>query len=274
MQYIDEPNETCARVSGFIVVFVPYGLPPSDLFIYFFFFLVRFHLLWQRGQSEYECSRGGCAMYEIQQPKNVVRHATATVHFLFAMSAWEKISFFVRSTSICLSSLLMYCTFTIINNLLSSLQNKFPFFFSFCEFMLMDLHTDMRHVRPAMLQILHYSSSSILHYYHDLTVALLIFAFHNFHFFTTFDSWLSCERPYRFLTILAVRLNAWTRHAAAIMEKAKNQHQKTSDDVQNAFSALMDWWLSRNWKPKWGDQTPSRIKVYATALRTTTKYFY
>lgn len=95
----------------------------------FFFFLVRFHLLWQRGQSEYECSRGGCAMYEIQQPKNVVRHATATVHFLFAMSAWEKISFFVRSTSICLSSLLMYCTFTIINNLLSSLQNKFPFFF-------------------------------------------------------------------------------------------------------------------------------------------------
>lgn len=182
--------------------------------------------------------------------------------FIFFYLRWahkRKYSFLVRSTSICLSSFLMHRTFTIINNLLFSLQNKFPFVFFFFFFLWNEVngstipHTDMRHAGPAVLQILHYFSSSwcsILHYYHDLTVALLIFAFHNFHFFSpTFDS---CERLNGIIHLYfggsIERVNA-----TCCIDCGKNQkpaHRKTSNDVQNAFSGLMDWWLSRNWKPK------------------------
>lgn len=140
--------------------------------------------------------------------------------------------FFVRSTSICLSlsSFLMYCTFAIINNLLFSLQNKFPFvFFPFCEFMLMDPHTDIQHAGPAMLQILHYSSSSscsIPHYYHDLTVALLIFAFHNFFIFFPKIRRAFMWAPERHIITFIFWRFAWTRHAAAIVEKAETSTEK------------------------------------------------
>lgn len=116
------------------------------LFIYHIFFVVGVRLF-----DSICCSRvsdwrpGECSMYEInerhisEQPKNIVRHAHATIYFLFASNAWEKIFF---SSSVCDLSLVFNArTFTtIINNLLFSLQIKFPFFFFFhiLNFTLMD----------------------------------------------------------------------------------------------------------------------------------------
>lgn len=59
--YIDEP-----RISGFIVVFVPYGLPPSDLFIHRFFFFssVPFAVA---AEAEWIRMPGECAMYEMNE---------------------------------------------------------------------------------------------------------------------------------------------------------------------------------------------------------------
>lgn len=129
-------NESCARVCALVVherILCHMG---SRLSIYLsFFFGVRLF-------DSICCSRvndwrpGECSMYEInerhisKQPKNIVRHAHATVYFLFASNAWEKI-FFLLHFVICLSFLMHYTFTTIINNLLFSLQNKFPFFFFF-----------------------------------------------------------------------------------------------------------------------------------------------
>lgn len=132
--YIDEP-----RISGFIVVFVPYGLPPSDLFIHRFFFLQFGSICCGSGGRVDTNARWMCnvrnewtSYIDRNNPKMwFVMLRPQFFFFICDERMRENIIFFlfVRLRSASLSSFLMYCTFAIINNLLFSLQNKFPFVF-------------------------------------------------------------------------------------------------------------------------------------------------